>query len=193
MLKADEVAHHLAGSLRLLNKDSAGLERFAVSIDAFWRSFLAVTLTAPAFILVIASDRVRLGLPLQDGLFSEPGIVAVRLVAACIAWLAFPLLMIGVCRALGLGHRYVGYIIVYNWSAVITTSVLAVPSGAFALGWVPGELVALFAVGFAAVIFHYRWFVARTALGVSGGLAALLAFGDLGLVTVVEAAVRAAL
>lgn len=193
MLKADEVAHHLAGSLRLLNKDTGGLERFQVSIDAFWRSFLAVALTAPAFVLVVASDRVRLGLPLQDGLFSEPGIVAVRLVAAGVAWLAFPLLMVGVCRGLGLGHRYVGYIIVYNWSAVITSSVFAVPAGAFALGWVPGELVILFALGFAAVVFHYRWFVARTALGVSGGLAAVLAFSDLGLATLVEAAARAVL
>ncbi|MHB2166673.1 hypothetical protein [Alsobacter sp. R-9] len=191
MLTSDEVARHLSGSLKLLNQDTHGLDRFNVSLEAFWHSFLAVFLTAPAFVAVLASDRVRLGLPLQEGLFHDPELVLVRLIAAGAAWVAFPLLMILVVRALGLGHRYVGYIIVYNWSAVVTTTAFAIPAAAYALGFIPSGVVILFGIGFSIVVFHYRWFMTRAALGVSGGLAAVLAAGDLGLSTLVSAAARA--
>ncbi len=66
MLSADEVERSLVGSIRLLNTEPDAIQDFKVSIDAFWRSFGAVVLTAPAIVTALAADRVRTGLPLEE-------------------------------------------------------------------------------------------------------------------------------
>lgn len=181
MLSADEVGRSLSGSLELLNRNAQALQHFPASIDAFWRSFGAIVLTAPAFVITLAADRVRLGLPLQDGLFADPGLVVLRLLAAGLAWITFPILMIAVVRWLGLGHRYVRFVVAYNWTAVVVSALLAVPSALYAMGFASYALSTLFVTAFAAIAFQMRWFLAKAALGVSGGLAALIALIDLGL------------
>ena len=181
MLSADEVGRSLSGSLELLNRNAHALQHFPASIDAFWRSFGAIVLTAPAFVITLAADRVRLGLPLQEGLFSDPGLVVLRLFAAGLAWITFPILMIAVVRWLGLGHRYVRFVVAYNWTAVVVSALLAVPSALYAMGFASYALSTLYFTAFAVITFQMRWFLAKAALGVSGGLAALIALVDLGL------------
>lgn len=181
MLSADEVGRSLSGAMQLLNRDEGGLRWFPVSIEAFWRSFGAVVLTAPAFVTALAADRMRLGLPLDEGLFSDPGLVTVRLLFVGAAWIAFPILMIAVARWLGLGHRYVRFVIAYNWSAVFASAILAFPTAMYVTGLASSALSTLFVVAFAVVVFRLRWFLAKAALGVSGGLAAAIAAADLAL------------
>jgi hypothetical protein len=181
MLSADEFGRSLSGAVQLLNRDEDGLRRFPVSIEAFWRSFGAVVLTAPAFVTALAADRLRLGLPLEEGLFSDPTHVTARLVLAGAAWIAFPILMIMVARWLGLGHRYVRFVIAYNWSAVLVSAILAFPTAMYVTGLASSALSTLFVVAFAIIVFRLRWFLAKAALGVSGGLAAVIAAADLAL------------
>lgn len=181
MLSADEVGRSLSGSMQLLNRDADGLYRFPVSVEAFWRSFGAVVLTAPAFVTALAADRLRLGLPLEEGLFADAGLVTVRLVLAGMAWIAFPILMIAVVRRLNLGHRYVRFVIAYNWSAVFASAVLAFPTAMYVTGMASYALSTLFVIAFAAIVFRLRWFLAKAALGVSGSLAAMIAAADLAL------------
>ncbi len=181
MLSADEVGRSLSGSMQLLNRDADGLYRFPVSVEAFWRSFGAVVLTAPAFVTALAADRLRLGLPLEQGLFADAGLVTVRLVLAGMAWIAFPILMIAVVRRLNLGHRYVRFVIAYNWSAVFASAILAFPTAMYVTGMASYALSTLFVVAFAVIVFRRRWFLAKAALGVSGSLAAMIAAADLAL------------
>lgn len=189
MLSADEVARSLAGSIDLIGRNARALQQFPASIDAFWRSFGAIVLTAPAFVATLAADRVRLGLPLQEGLFADPGLVLLRLMSAGLAWITFPILMIAVVRRLGLGHRYVGFVVAYNWTAVVVSALLAVPSALYAMGFASYALSTLFVTAFAVIAFQMRWFLAKAALGVSGGLAAVIAFVDLGVYGLIGAAV----
>lgn len=189
MLTADEIGRSLSGTFKLLNRDAEGITAFEVSIAAFWRSFAAILLTAPAFVVALAEDRVELGLPLQDGLFASPEIVAHEALLALAGWIAFPLAMIAVARRLGLGHRYVGYVIAWNWSAVLAASAFAIPAALHVLGWATDELAVLFAFAFAVVLLHFRWFLAKTALGVSGGVALLLVLIDLSVNELVAGAI----
>lgn len=181
MLSADEVARSLRGSLYLFNREEEGIELFAVSVDAFWRSFAAIVLTAPAFVTALAADRIRAGLPLQDGLFSDPGLVALRLLIAGTGWIAFPLLMIIVVRRLGLGHRYVGFVVAYNWTAVVVSFVLAIPTALYVLGLASSTLATVYGAAFGILVFRLRWFLVKAALGTPGRVAALIAAADLGL------------
>lgn len=181
LLTADEVGRSLSGSLKLLNRNSEGLGHFEVSVDAFWRSFAAILLTAPAFVVSLAEDRLDVGLPAEAGLFSAPDLVLHEAALLLGCWLAFPLVMIGVVQMLGLGHRYVQYVIAWNWSAVIAATLLAVPSAMHVLGLATSGLTLLFGIAFAIIIVQYRWFVAKAALGVSSGVAALLVLLDVSL------------
>ncbi|MFO1147184.1 MAG: hypothetical protein U1E62_02325 [Alsobacter sp.] len=176
---ADEVSRSLAGSLKLMNRDAEGLTAYEVTVPAFWRSFAAILLTAPAFVVGLAEDRVRVGLPAEAGLFSSPSLLMHELVLAVACWIAFPLAMIAIVRMLGLGHRYVGYIIAWNWSAVVAATVLAVPRALHVIGWATPGLAMLFAGAFGIILLQYRWFLTKEGLGVSGGLAALLVVVDL--------------
>ena len=102
-------------------------------------------------------------------------------------WVAFPLAMIAIVRRLGLGHRYVGYVIAWNWSVMWPRPILAVPSALHALGLATSGLALLFGFAFGIIIAQYRWFLAKTALGVSGGLAALLVLLDVALTGAISA------
>jgi hypothetical protein len=186
---ADEVSRSIAGSLKLINRNPDGLSAFEVSIPAFWRSFAAILLTAPAFVVALAEDRGPAGLPTDAGLFSSPALILHEAALAVACWVAFPLAMIGIVRLLDLGHRYVGYVIAWNWSAVVAATILAVPRALHVIGWATPGLAMLFAAGFGIILLQYRWFMTKAALGVSGGLAAALVIVDVALNGAVASAV----
>src|SRR3954453_7438197 len=98
ILTADEVSRSIAGSLKLLNRNEEGLRAFEVSIPAFWRSFAAILLTAPAFVAALAEVRVERGLPTAAGLVSSPGLVLPEAALFRAGWIAFPLAMIAILR-----------------------------------------------------------------------------------------------
>ncbi|MCP8940978.1 hypothetical protein NK718_20835 [Alsobacter sp. SYSU M60028] len=193
LLTADEVGRSLAGSLKLMNRDPAGLKAFDVSVEAFWRSFAAILLTAPAFVVSLARDRAELGLPPQDGLFADPWVVALQAGALGLAWVAFPVAMILVARRLGLGRRYAGFVIAYNWSAVLAALIFAVPDALLLVGAATPGLAALFALAFGIIIAHYRWFLARAALGVTSLAACGIVMLDFGLNYAVASVLEAVL
>jgi hypothetical protein len=188
ILSLEEVGRSLGGALKLLNRDPAGLGAYEVSFGAFWRSFGAMLLAAPAFIVLLADARLQAGLPLEDGRFESPLLVTREIVLLTGCWLAFPAAMIGLVRLLGLERRYAGYVIAYNWSAVVATLILCVPHFLHVLGLATNGLAALFLAAFGFIVLHYRWFLAKAALGVSGGVAAVRVRVDVSLNGLVTAA-----
>lgn len=188
ILTADEVARSLSGSLKLLNRNPEGLSDFEVSYEAFWRSFAAIVLAAPAFVVSLAEERDRLGLDPHDGLFANGWLVGYELVLLVLGWIAFPLAMIFVARALSLGRRYVRFIIAYNWSAVLAATIFAVPNAMLLVGAATPGLSTLFAFAFGIIVAQYRWFMAKEALGVTGAVASGIVLLDFGLDYVVTTA-----
>ncbi|GGH08842.1 hypothetical protein GCM10007036_04560 [Alsobacter metallidurans] len=178
-LTMDEVGRSLAGSVKLLNRDPEGLGAFEVSFEAFWRSFAAMLLVAPAFVVLLADARLQAGLPLEDGLFESPLLVTRQALLVTGCWLAFPIAMVGLARLLGVGRRYARYIIAYNWSAVVATTIMAAPHALHVVGWATAGLTTLFLLAFGVLIVQCRWFLAKTALGVSGGVAAVVVLVEL--------------
>jgi len=65
MVTADEVGRSLRGTVDLLNQRVEGLQAFDFSETSFWRSFSAVLLTLPAYVVSLSLERQRL-------LMSEP-------------------------------------------------------------------------------------------------------------------------
>jgi hypothetical protein len=168
IVTADEVNRSFRGTLDLLHSRSEGLKSFDMSERGFWRSFAAIWLTLPAYIVSLAFQRLRLGLlqpdrPLLDNIWIDL-VVALGHVAS---FVVLPLAMIWVTRRLNLTRAYVPFVIVTNWITVIGLLVLSVPAMLLLLGWATPSLASIFSLAFAVIIVRMQWFATKATLGVS--------------------------
>ena len=176
MLSAREAAYSLYGAYRLARLDAGGMAYFDASLGGFWRSFYAAAFVAPFFALLLAlryADGVVAASPLRYA--------AVEAIAYVIAWVAFPVVMLTVVQMLDRERRLIGYIVAYNWAAVLQNALyLPIPmmgiTGLFAVNVANGlGMLALI------LILVYTWFITKTALEVSAPAAAGIVALDLGL------------
>ena len=176
MLSAREAAYSLYGAYRLARLDAGGMAYFDASLEGFWRSFYAAAFVAPFFALLLA-------LRYADGMVAASPLryAAIEAIVYVIAWLAFPVAMLTVVRMLGREKRLIGFIVAYNWAAVLQNALyLPIP-----MMGMTGVLTVNAANGLGMLalllILGYTWFITKTALEVSATVAAGIVALDLGL------------
>ena len=98
----------------LIVKNRAGADKFFdISVEGFWRSFVAAILVLPANIIITA-----LGI-LTAGEVSYSVIDGLRdLLIYIINWLFYPLIVISACGYLNAHDKALKYIIPYNWASI---------------------------------------------------------------------------
>ena len=102
-----------------------------------------------------------------------------------LAWCAFPLVALVLTRLLGLDRNYVALIVAHNWSAVLQ---MAAFLAVILLGLIlPAGLGTLLVTLTTLAILVYQWFVIRTALQTTGGIALMLLLVDLVITTIISA------
>ena len=176
----EEVLSALYGAYRLAWFDASGMAHFNLTVDGFWRSFFAAALVAPAYALLVGME---LSAEAED--FNLALVFLSEGIGYILAWCAFPLVAIVLTRLLRLDRNYVALIVAVNWSAVLQTAAflavlllgLIVPEG---LGTLVVTLTTL-------AILIYQWFVIRTALGTTGGIALMLLLVDLVITSMINA------
>jgi hypothetical protein len=175
----EEVLRSLYGAWRLARADVTGMQHFNLSVEGFWRSFFAAIIVAPGYALLV----VQRTLDREEGY--DPGsIVVVESIAYLAAWAAFPLVAVVLTQLLGLGRHYVELIVAVNWSAVLQVAAFL---AAMALGLLlPEGFAALLLAIVTGALMLYQWFVMRTALQTTGGVALVLVLVDLLLSTVIN-------
>ena len=112
-----EVQLAVGGALRLALGDRRGLGFFDASLDGFWRSFRAAAICYPMYLFLLAT-RVTSA---QWAAAGWPTVLFVETIAYVIAWVAFPLLMLHIAHWLGRDHRFLAFMVAYNWSQVPQT------------------------------------------------------------------------
>lgn len=179
ILAADEIARSLCGAWDLLHRRATGLSHFRFDEEAFWRSFRAPLLALPVVIIWLAAERAQLGL-LTPGasLFDDPWLTARTIFELAALWLTLPMIAILIGHRRAIAARLVPFIIVCNWGSVLAAAILAVPALLYSIGWATPELAILFGCAAALMIIQMRWYMARVTLGVTGGVAALMALVD---------------
>ena len=160
MVTAAEFARAIYGAWRLALLDRKGLDCFDGTVEAYWKSFNAAAIVAPAYVLLLFVGLAGADIPGGWLVF-----LAVQALAYVIDWVAFPLIMIHVCDRIGRFDRYLRYIAVHNWSRVLRVALLV--------------LVTVLSKGFLGGILFYQWFITRNALEVSGRGAAAIVGLDL--------------
>jgi len=154
----NDTARALNAAWKLLRFEKAAIDDFDDTIVGFWRSFRAMFLVLPLF-MVFLSMRTTADMDLSVWIG--------ELLIYAISWFAFPVVMVFVADRMGAFENYKRFIIAYNWSSV-WQNVIYLPIIMFVkLGVLPPELP-IFALLFVLV---YSWFVARTALDISTGTA----------------------
>jgi hypothetical protein len=176
-----EVLSALFGAYRLAWFDVSGMTYFNLTVEGFWRSFLAAVLVAPAYANLVVMQASAEGGDSNVALaFLTEGI------GYLLAWCAFPLVSLVLTRLLGLDRNYVPLIVAHNWSAVLQTAAfVAVVLVGVVLPQALGTLVITLTTG---AILVYQWFVIRTALQSSGGIALMLLLVDLVVTSMISSA-----
>ena len=178
-----EIQSALYGAWLLFKYDARGLAFFEDSVPAFWRSFFAAVIVAPAFLLL------RLVETAEGTAEAGPGLLPTLLVEAIayvIVWTAFPLALHYLCRAMDRQEHYLRAVIAFNWSVVIQIGLILPVHLIAAGGLLPPALasVAVFAV--LIVTLFYQGFIARAALEVVPVQAALVVALDVAISLTVQ-------
>jgi len=162
-----EVQLAVGGALRLARGDASGLGFFDTSIDGFWRSFRAGVICYPLF-LVLLVLRVSAAKWAAAG---APRIVTVETIGYVISWVALPLLVLPVTRWLGREHRFLAFVVAYNWSQIPQTVLFVLVGLDAAAGLFPSGVAQLVEFVAAIAVLVYEWYIARVALQVSASQA----------------------
>ena len=169
-----EVQLAVGGALRLACGDRRGLGFFDASLEGFWRSFRAAAICYPMYLFLLSS-RVTAA---QWASAGWPTVILVETIAYVIAWVAFPLLMVHIAHFFGRDHRFLAYMVVYNWSQIPQTVLMMIIGIAAATGLLPPSLVQFAGVMATIAVLVYGWYIARVALAISGAQATLIVIID---------------
>jgi len=171
-MTSDYVRHALLTAWRVARFDSKAISEFDRSFEGFFRSFFAVVLCAPLYIIVLMAERnvaadVATQMPSMGiSPISElsTAVFLIEGIAYLASWAVFPLAMIGITQLIGTGQRYVPFVIAYNWSACIVLAITVVPYIVYLAGVLPLALLLILYYPITIFALVYRWRIARDAL-----------------------------
>lgn len=184
-ISAREIATSLYGATRLARADPRGIDFFDDTVEAFWKSFWAAAIAAPAFALLIVLDLSET--PVTSGALR---ILLIECVAYVAGWAAFPLAMHYVAEIIDREEQYIRYIVANNWGSVLQVSLYLFVSAFLALDVLPHGFAIAVSLAAYGAIFLYQWFVARVGLELSRGGAAGIVALDFGIGLILNATVR---
>ena len=186
MIDAAYLRHALATALRMARFDRTAIGDFDQSFEGFFRSFSAILICAPIYVLTLIAERHLAADPDSElagfTLTRLPppsfALYTLEAVTYVLSWLVFPVAMILMVRVLGVTQRYVPLIVAYNWTSCIILLATALPWLLYLTGIASvGGIAFLFLIVW-MFAFFYRWVVARDGLQISGLTAAGIAIFD---------------
>jgi hypothetical protein len=162
-----EIVLSVYAAARLAQFDARALAYFDTSPKGVFRSFFAAVLVAPFYALTLAT---RFGATAEAG---DPMRFALSEgIAYVLSWVAFPLIMVDIAQAVDRPGRLYLYICAYNWSLVVQNALILPLAVLVTTGIIPADLGQPLWLTAIAAIMVYIWFVARSALEISGLMAA---------------------
>lgn len=190
-ITVEDATRGLFVAWRLLLRDerAAGLidDSYQGVVKSFWSAILAL----PAFGLILY---LQTGIPSDQlanfgVLAAEAGLANAlggSLVAYAVTWLAWPLVMDRIAPALGCDAHYFRYLAAYNWMSAFWWLIMLGYTVLRFTNVVTLEVASAFGLGVLTIMWAYHWFVIRTTLKVSGGVAGALVAVDFMLMSVID-------
>ena len=164
-MAAVSIRDHLNVAFRLAMRDASAVKEVHNTQAAFWFSFQAAVISLP-FLLVTVFFGADRDIGLLE-LIAEATIYAV-------SWLLFPVVMLEIAPAIDRAQYFYRYIAASNWSSVVEDAALAAILMLRTVGVIPAGLGGVLFFGAVIWVFSYQFFVARHALQIDQGTAALI-------------------
>jgi hypothetical protein len=168
-----ELAYALYGGWLLLRFDRRGMAYFEDSVEAFWRSFFAAAIVAPAHLIQVALDLTPL-----ETTAGPLRIVLLEALAYAVGWLAFPLALYYLTKVIDKEERFVAAVVALNWSAVWRAAIFLPAIVLAETGILPAGLGGLLVFVAFVFVLVYFGFVALAALETSFPAAAAVVLLD---------------
>jgi hypothetical protein len=182
MSLAAESATSLYGAFRLARFDPHGMNYFNAGPSGFWRSFWAAVIIAPFYAVLLAT-----AYPSLETSHDPVRFALVEGIAYVMAWVAYPLVMAWVTRQLDRFDYFIGYIVAYNWAAVLQNALFIPINILWVTGALPPDVSFMLWLIVFSLILAYLWFIARTALALAPMAAASIVGIDLVLNVIISA------
>jgi hypothetical protein len=164
------IRRSLHAAFRTATFDMDALSDFDRSFEGFFRSFLALPLCVPIYAVIMLAE-YRIGVAASGNADADPVTQAyyfAEAIAYFVNWFAFPLAMIPISKFVGVGTRYVPYVIAYNWGTCVVLAATAIPYFLMLLGVFSQDVAVLLGYSVAIFVLVFRWMLARDALGIPG-------------------------
>jgi hypothetical protein len=183
-LTRDEIVRSLTGAWHVFLDRPDASDYFDLSVIGFWRSFRAILLVVPAYVLSALTTWTTLPAEIDGSWF-----VAAKTVSLAIDWVAFAVVLALVADRLHVGPTYSAYIIVRNWASVIATAPFGLVALLYVLGLVGQDVAGTLSLAILFVILRYNYLIARRVLQVGVPLAIGIVVADFILSLAIDAGV----
>ncbi|MBL1420191.1 MAG: hypothetical protein COC24_006735 [Alphaproteobacteria bacterium] len=179
-----QIDRAITGVWAILLRKKNALRYFSVNATSFAWSF--------AVVIVVLMFQTYMA-PLETQIFNsgdnkiELGEVMMGLqsLILIINWFLWPLITFFICKLMGLSAHYIRYVIVDNWSSVVTLTIIGTPSILFQFG-LSADLAKSFIFFSSFIMLIYKWRVIKVALATSGMYASILLFIDIAVTILVS-------
>jgi len=170
MVSIKEITSSLYGAYRLARLDPDALQYFNISASGFYRSFAAVFLALPFFLIENAIDYKKF----ETATSFAPFLIVLG-IALTVSWMCYLIAAGFLARLLDIFQHFTVFVIVYNWSQ-LGIIIIWLPLSVLSTGLLDGGLSSIISLLFIAATYVYLWRILRITLGISGLLAVGFAF-----------------
>ena len=193
MIALAEAARGIYGAWRLAHLDPGGHRWFDLTPEGVIRSFWAMAIAAPAFLLT-ASLRLAVAIDpdsAEAAMLAAPDpvrVMVVESIAFVVAWTAFPLIAHRLCALVDRAPRFGALVVATNWGNVLSSWVYAATLLVALGGVLPDALARGLGLGAVALMLAYQGYVVKTAIEIGWGAALGFVLSDVTIGVVVSSA-----
>ena len=183
-LSRDEIVRSLTGAWHVFLDRQDADRYFDLSVTGFWRSFRAVVLVLPAYVLSTLTAWTTLPAEADENLF-----ILAKAVSLAVDWVAFPVVLALIADRLKVSTTYSAYVTVRNWGSVIATAPFGVLALLYVLGLIGQEITGTLSLAILFVVLRYNYLIARRVLQVGVPLAIGIVVADFILSLAIDAGI----
>jgi len=173
LISMNEIRAALDGSWLLLRSRPEGQAYFDQSLPGFWRSFQVIFLLIPLFLL---NGLFEKQFYIAENMFHPEGFPdrafwTAQFFGHGVNWIAMPVILALIAAPIGISQRYVPFIVVRNWTSLLTAVPYMITYILFLLGIISPGIAILLSLTSLLAILWYHFLIARIVLQASISLA----------------------
>lgn len=168
MITRPEIYGALTGAWRLFIGKPDALRYFDTSTEGFWRSFQAIVLVAPIYVVTSFADRTgAFSDAIALGTISEGTFWTAKALTLAVDWVALPLLLAALAGQIGIKRAYPVYIVVRNWATPVMTLPFALLAVLQSAGVLAGDAIVVASLAALAFALRFSYVIVRKTLDVA--------------------------